>query len=79
MILGGSGDMSSRKIFENLHIVMGILALFEQFVTQILFLVLLLISPSPNRLHFVRTVSIYARLKVCLHSNLLSYEILFIF
>ena len=28
--------MLPRKIFENLDIVMGILALFEQFVTQIL-------------------------------------------
>ena len=37
MILGGSGGMLPRKIFENLHTVMGILALFEQFVTQILF------------------------------------------
>ena len=29
--------MLPRKIFENLHTVMGILAFFEQFVTQILF------------------------------------------
>ena len=28
---------ASRKFFENLHTVMGILALFEQFVTQIFF------------------------------------------
>ena len=40
--------MLPRKIFENLHTVMGILALFEQFVTQALFLILPLISPSPN-------------------------------
>ena len=32
MILGGSGGMLPRKIFQNLHTVMGILALFEQFV-----------------------------------------------
>ena len=51
--------MIFRKIFENIHTVMGILALFEQFVTQI--------SPSPNISHFVRTFSIYAWLKVCLH------------
>ena len=36
MILGGSGGMVLRKNFENLRPVMGILALFEQFVTQIL-------------------------------------------
>ena len=29
--LGGSGGMLSRKIFENLHAVMAILVLFEQF------------------------------------------------
>ena len=67
MMLGGSGDMLPRKFFANLHIVMGILAFFEQFVTQILFLILPLISPSPNILHFVCTFSIHARLKVCLH------------
>ena len=39
MILGGSGGMLPQTIFENLHrpTAMGILALFEQFVTQILF------------------------------------------
>ena len=37
MILGGCGGRLPRKIFENLHTVMGILALFEQFVTQICF------------------------------------------
>ena len=79
MILGGSGGMLSRKNFKNLHTAMDILALFEQFVTQILFLILPLISPSPNILQFVRTFSIYAWLKVCLHLNLLSYEILSIF
>ena len=36
MILG-SGGMLPQKIFENLHTVMGILALFGQFVTQVLF------------------------------------------
>ena len=30
--LGGSGGMLSRKIFENLHTVVAILALFEQFL-----------------------------------------------
>ena len=33
----GSGGMLPRKIFEHLHAVVGILALFEQFVTQIFF------------------------------------------
>ena len=37
MILGGSGSMLPRKFLENLHTVMDILALFEQFATQILF------------------------------------------
>ena len=37
MILGRFAGMLPRKIFENSHTVMGILALFEQFVTQILF------------------------------------------
>ena len=55
------------KIFENFHTVMGILALFEQCVTQILFLIMPLISPSSNILHFVFTFLMYARLKSCLH------------
>ena len=38
MILEGFGSRLLRKNFENLHTVMGILALFEQFVTQILLL-----------------------------------------
>ena len=37
MILEGSGGLLPRKTFENLHTVMGILALFEQFAAQILF------------------------------------------
>ena len=37
MNLEGSGGMLPWKIFENLHTVMGILALFEQLVTLILF------------------------------------------
>ena len=38
LILAESGGMLSRKVYENLRIiVMGILALCEQFVTQILF------------------------------------------
>ena len=60
MILGGSGGMLPRKIIENLRTAKGILALFEQFETQILLLTLPLISHSPNMLHFVRTFLIYA-------------------
>ena len=37
MIIGGFGGMLPRKSFEILHTVMGILALFEKFATQILF------------------------------------------
>ncbi len=66
MILEGSGGMLPRKIFEHLHIAMGILALLEQFLTQILFFCPY-ISPSLNALHFVRIFSVYAWLKICLH------------
>ena len=60
--------MLPRKIFENLHTVMGILAFFEQFVNAN-FVLLPLISPSPRRpiMQFVRIFSIYACLKVGLH------------
>ena len=63
----GSGGMLHRKIFENLHrpTVMGILALFK--ISNANFVLLSQINPSPNILHFVRTFSIYAWLKVCLH------------
>ena len=37
MILGEFGGMFPLKFFENLHSLMGILALLEQFVTKILF------------------------------------------
>ena len=37
MALGGSGGMLPRKVFKNLDTVMAILALFEQFLWQILF------------------------------------------
>ena len=37
MALGGSGGMLLRKVFKNLDTVMAILALFEQFLWQILF------------------------------------------
>ena len=34
-VLGGSGGMLSRKIFENLHSMMAILALLEEVLRQI--------------------------------------------
>ena len=37
MALGWSGGMLPRKVFKNLDTVMAILALFEQFLWQILF------------------------------------------
>ena len=37
MALGGSEGMLPRKVFKNLDTVMAILALFEQFLWQILF------------------------------------------
>ena len=36
-VLGGSGGMLSRKIFENTHSMMTILVLFEQVLRQIVF------------------------------------------
>ena len=35
--LGGSGGMLPRKLFENLHTVVAILALFEQFLVKFKF------------------------------------------
>ena len=37
MVLGESGGMLPRKVFKNLDTVMAILALFEEFLWQILF------------------------------------------
>ena len=36
-VLGGSGGMLSRKIFENLHSMMAILVLLEQVLRHIVF------------------------------------------
>ena len=36
-VLGGSGGMLSRKIFENLHSMMAILVLLEQVLWKIVF------------------------------------------
>ena len=51
--------MLPRKNFENLHAVMAILELFKQFSGKFCFHFLaLLLSTSPNMMHFVRTFSI---------------------
>ena len=51
--------MLPRKIFENLHTVMVILALFEQFLGKACsYFWPLTLSASSNMIHFVRTVSI---------------------
>ena len=51
--------MLLRKIFENLHAVMVILALFEQFSGKVCsYFWPLTVSPSSNMMHFVSTVSI---------------------
>ena len=50
--------MPSRKIFENLHTVMAVLVLFEQFSGKVsLYFWPLIFSALPNMMHFVRTVS----------------------
>ena len=55
--LGGSGGMLPRKIFENLHTVVAILALFEQFLGKFCLNFLPLnLSVSPSMMHFVCTV-----------------------
>ena len=55
----GSGGMLHRKIFENLHTVMVILALFEQFSGKVCsYFWPLTLSASSHMMHFVSTVSI---------------------
>ena len=55
---GVRGDVP-RKIFENLHTVVAILVLFEQFVGKFCLNFLPLnMSVSPNMTHFVSTFSI---------------------
>ena len=57
--------MLARKIFENLHAVMAILALFEQlFCKFCLSFLPLNLSVSPNMMHFVRTFLIMRALSV---------------
>ena len=53
------GGMLPRKFFENLHTVMVILALFEQFSGKVCsYFWPLTLSASSNMMHFVSTVSI---------------------
>ena len=48
--------MLPRKIVENLHGVMAILVLFEQFSRKLcLYFLTLILSASLNMIHFVRT------------------------
>ena len=57
--LGGSGGMLLRKFFENLHDIVAILELFEQFLGKFCLNFLPLnLSISPNMMHFVHTFSI---------------------
>ena len=57
--LGRSGGMLYREIFEILHAVMAILVLFEHFSGKLcLNSLTLILSATPNVVHFVRTVSI---------------------
>ena len=51
--------MLHREIFEILHAIMTILALFENFLGKLcLNFLTLILSTSPNMVHFVRTFSI---------------------
>ena len=51
--------MLPRKIFENLHTVVAILELFEQFSGKVcLYFLALIMCVSPNMMHFRRTFSI---------------------
>ena len=51
--------MLSRKKFENLHTVIAVLVLFEQFSGKLSsYFWSLTLNASPNMMHFVRTVGI---------------------
>ena len=51
--------MVPRTFFENLHTAMAILELFEQFSGKVCsYIWPLILSASPNMMHFVRTVLI---------------------
>ena len=57
--LWGSGGMLPGKKFENLHTVMAVLVLFEQFSGKVCsYFWSQTLSASPNMMHFVPTVSI---------------------
>ena len=57
--LGGSEGMLRWKVFENLHSVVAILVLFEQFLGKFCLNFLPLnLSVLPNTMHFVRAFSI---------------------
>ena len=50
---------ASQQNFENLHAVMAVLVLFEKFSHKFwLNFLTLIVSASPNMMHFVRTFSI---------------------
>ena len=69
--------MLPRKIFKNLHSVVAILVLFEQFLRKFCLNFLPInLSVSPNIVHFVRTFSIMRALGVRLivTENVQSYE-----
>ena len=54
--MGGSGGMLPWEIFEILHAVMAILVLFKHFSGKLcLKFLTLILSTSPNMMHFVRT------------------------
>ena len=57
--------MLPRKIFENLHAVMAILVLFEQFSSNFclnfLALIVLILSVSPNMMHLI----LFAHFRLC--------------
>ena len=58
-VLGESGGMLLRKIFENLHTAVALLVLFEQVLGKFCLNFLPInLSVSPNMMHFVRRFSI---------------------
>ena len=62
--LGGLGACFPGKIFENVHDLMAILVLFEEFSAKFyLNFLTLILSASPNMMQFVRAFSIYACLR----------------
>ena len=68
--------MLPRKIFEILHTVMAILVLFEQFSGKFcLYFWSLILSASPNMMHFVRAVLIM-RAKRLRHIVMKRFEIM---